>query len=634
MHGHIHDHHHGTEEKRLVSLWLTGSLIGAIFIANSYIIKYVMKQGDSVAAISAFIGALALGVPVIIRAIRDLIRGELHMNELVAIAVLACFARGEYTTAGIVAFLVLVGDIVEHRTAIGVHESIESLLRLTPARARLVDGDTEREINASDLEAGQMVRIRPGENVPADGVIREGTTTLDEATITGESLPVDKGIGENVFAGTSNLTGAVKVEVTRAGEDTTLGRVKHLIRDAEATKIPIMTVIDRYIGWYTPFVLMVAAIILAVTRDVNNAITALIVTCPCALILATPTAMVAALSAAARLGILVKDVRDLESSSSVTAIVFDKTGTLTTGMLAVSRISPVSGIDPDELLSVAAAAERHSNHPAARAVMNVTKEAGMDIAEPEEFREVSGSGVEATVAGCKVLVGRGDWLAESGVKMDKESALETGYSALFIARDGNFLGWIGLEDKVRPEARRAVESLKSWGMRRITMLTGDRESVAAKVSKDLGCTGYEAKCLPERKLEIVNNMKDSGYKVAVVGDGINDAPALAAGDIGIAMGAAGSDVAIDSATIALMSDDLGRLPMLFRLSRKTRWAVAENLILGGVFIVGGLCLAGFGVINPVIAAVLHVLGSVVVIFNSARIVRFGEDITPYRGRAG
>lgn len=627
----MHSHMHRPEEKQLVSFWLAGAFVGAIFIANSYIIRYVTGQGDSVAAISAFIGALILGLPVIVRAVRDLVRGELHMNELVAIAVIACFARGEYTTAGVVAFLILVGDIIEHRTAIGVRESIESLVRLTPAKARLIEGDEEREIEASSLQPGQFIRVRPGENVPADGVIREGTTTLNEATITGESLPVDKKTDDNVFAGTSNLTGAVRIEVTRAGEDTTLGKVRHLIKDAEATKIPIMTVIDRYIGWYTPFVLMVAAIILAVTKDVNNAITALIVTCPCAIILANPTAMVAALSAAARLGILVKDVCDFQTSSAVSAMVFDKTGTLTTGVLAAARVSPVPGVSPEELLRAAGSAERHSNHPAARAIIAIVNEAGIELAEPDGFKETSGMGVEAKVDKKKVLVGRRDWLLKSKVDMAGSDVDETGYSTLYVASGGKLLGWIGLEDKVRPEARKAVDHLKAWGVRRLTMLTGDREAVAKKVSDDLGCTDYEAKCLPERKLEVVNGMKSAGYKVAVVGDGINDAPALAAGDIGIAMGAAGSDVAINSATIALMSEDLTRLPMIFRLSRKTTWVVAENLIFGGLFIVGGLTLAGFGVLTPRIAAFVHMLGSWVVIFNSARIVRFGEEVEPYKG---
>ena len=615
----------------MVSLSLAGSFIGAIFIVNSYILQYTTEHAESLASASAFIGAVILGIPVILRAVRDVMSRELHMNELVAIAVLACFAMQQYTTAGIVSFLVLLGDIMEHRTAIGVHESIEELLRLTPTKARLIEEGREHEIEAAQLLPGQMIRIRPGENIPADGVIKEGTTALNEASITGESIPVDKGPSDTVFAGTSNLTGAVVVQVTKAGEDTTIGRVRHLIKDAEATKIPIMTVIDRYVGWYTPFVLMISAIIFMIRKDASDAITALIVTCPCALILATPTAMVAALSAAARLGILVKDVRDMEEASNVSAMVFDKTGTLTTGLLTVARLSPEPGVEADELLRVAASTESHSNHPVARAIMKVAKQAAIELIDSKDSSEVSGKGVEARLGSAKTMVGRRDWLIESGIEIGPETEEETGYSALFVARDGKFLGWIGLEDQVRAEARRATDDLKEWGLKRVTMLTGDRETVARKVAEDLGCTDYEAKCLPERKLEVVKDMKGSGYKVAVVGDGINDAPALAAGDIGIAMGAAGSDVAINSATIALLSEDLGRLPMLFRLSRKTRWVIAENLIFGGVFIVGGLCFAGFGFLSPIVAAVLHNLGSIVVTFNSARLVRFGEEVRPYRG---
>ena len=622
MHGHVH--HLG--EKKLIGFWLLGSFIGAIFIANSYILKYALKQGDSVAGICAFIGALILGLPVVIRAIKDLVRGELHMNELAAIAVLACFARGDYTTAGVVSFLVLVGDIIEHRTAIGVHESIETLLKLVPQKARLIEDGREREIEASSLKPGQTIRIRPGENVPVDGTIEEGTSALNEATITGESLPADKGVGQAVFAGTLNLTGAIKVRVTKIGEDTTLGRVRHLIKDAEATRIPIMTVIDRYMSWYTPVVLMISAIILAVTKDLNNAITALIVTCPCALILATPTAMVAALSASARLGILIKNVHDLESASQISSIVFDKTGTLTTGVLAVARISPVDGVTSADLLSTAASAESHSNHPMARAIMSVAKETALEIIKPGDYKEISGRGIEAVVADKKVFVGRHEWLRQNNITIDQNTEQDTDYSTLYVARDGKLLGWIGFEDKVRPEARKATEDLKNWGIKQIIMLTGDRYPVAKKVSEDLGCTDFEAQCLPQRKLEVVNGMKDKGEKVAVIGDGINDAPALAAGDIGIAMGAAGSDEAINSATIALMSEDLSRLPMLFKLSKKTRWAVNENLIFGGLFIAGGLCLAGFGVLTPIIAAILHNIGSFVVIFNSARLVRFGEHI--------
>jgi Cd2+/Zn2+-exporting ATPase len=479
-----------------------------------------------------------------------------------------------------------------------------------------------------------VIRIRPGEVVPADGEIVTGVTTMNEASITGESLPVDKGLSGQVFAGAVNLTGSVEARVTRVGADTTLGQVRNLIMDAEKTKIPLMRIIDQYIRWYTPVVIMIAFTILFFTQDMIPAITALLVTCPCAFVLATPTAMVAALSAAARLGILVKDVGDLEEAGRLNAIAFDKTGTLTTGQLAVTRLAPAPNVDPARMLLYAASAESHSNHPVAQAVVRVAREAKLDLPEASDIHEEAGKGVRAVVNGAQVMIGRETWLKDEKVDFSNltvDPKEMEGYSILYVAENRRVLGWIGLEDKARPEAKKATADLRKIGIRRLTMFTGDRWSVARRVAGELGCTEVEAECLPARKLELVRKMKDSGMHVAVVGDGVNDAPALAAGDIGIAMGAAGSDVAIHSASIALMSNDLQRLPFLIRLSRRTRTIVNQNLAFALVFIVVGLSLAALKILTPITAAALHVFGSFVVIFNSARLVRFGEEMTPYGG---
>ena len=558
------------------------------------------------------------------------------MSWLAALAIGACLALGLYKIAGIIAFLMLLAELVQRRTALGARRAIASLIKLTPTRARLIKKDGSEElIEAHRLSAGQRIRLRPGDNVPADGIIRHGQTTVDEATITGESLPVDKGEGDQVFAGTMNHTGAVEVEVTRAGEDTTLGRVRHLILDAEKTKIPLMRIIDRYVQWYTPVVIMLVAIIYVFTREPERAITAILVCVPSAFILATPTAMVAALSCAARVGILVKNVSDLEAAGKLTAICFDKTGTLTTGQLAVTRMTPTEGLDAAEFLKLAASAERHSNHPVAKAVVAVAQEAEISLVEPDELSETAGKGVRAKWGGHEILVGRYEWLQENGVTVDTTHVpqldQERGYSSLFVARDGAYIGWVGLEDKPRPDARQATEHLKELGIEHLTMFTGDRWSVARKVAGELGCTHVEAQCLPERKLELVSKLKSEGHLVAVVGDGINDAPALAAGDIGVAMGAAGSDIAISSATIALMSSDLERLPFLIKLSRKARKVVTQNIALGIVFIVVGLALASRGLIGPVTAALFQIVAAFIVVFNSARLVRFGEELQPFTG---
>ena len=431
-----------------------------------------------------------------------------------------------------------------------------------------------------------------------------------------------------VFAGTSNLTGALDFQVTKAGSDTTLGKVQSLIMQAEKTKIPIMRIIDRYIQWYMPTILMIAAIVLFFTRNMNQAITILVISCPCAIILATPTAMVAALSAAARLGMLIKNVVDFETAGRMTALVFDKTGTLTTGRLYVTKLTPAAGVDPAELLAEAAAAEQMSKHPAARALMEVAKEANLTLADSQSFRETPGKGVSATVNGSRIIVGREMFLKEQHIDVStvEDPALheEQGFSTLYVAKDNLCIGWIGLQDKTRPEAQRAVKALTDLGIKRVTMLTGDRSEVANRVAAELGCTDYKAHCLPQDKLAIVEQIKKDGHTVVVVGDGINDAPALAAGDLGIAMGAAGSDVAINSASIALMNDDLRRLPFLVQVSRKTRGVINQNLAFGVAFIIAGISLSKF--VPPGVAAFLHFASSLVVVFNSARLVRFGEDL--------
>ena len=433
-----------------------------------------------------------------------------------------------------------------------------------------------------------------------------------------------------VFAGTTNLTGAIDVKVTRAGDDTTLGKVQELIIQAEKTKIPIMSIMDRYVKWYIPSVLMIAAIAWFFTKHLDRSIAVLVVSCPCALILATPTAMVAAISAAARLGIFVKNVSDLEVAGKLTAMVFDKTGTLTTGRLYVTKLEPAEGTDPADLLRTAASAEKMSKHPAARALMNLAKEANVALMDSDGFEEVPGKGVRASVEGKIVLIGRDTFLAENSVDLSivSDPALheEEGFSTLYISRDGVCLGWIGMQDKTRPEAREAVAELSNLGLKRVTMLTGDRKEVANRVASELGCTDFRASCLPQDKLSIVKKIKDDGHIVAVIGDGINDAPALAEGDLGIAMGAAGSDVAINSASIALMNNDLRRLPFLINLSRRTRTVIAQNLLFGSLFIILGIGLTLAGVISAAVAAPLHFVGSLFVIFNSARLVRFGENL--------
>jgi len=631
-----HQHEHGPEcgcghdhEHSVTHLWQ--AVVGVVLVLNAYVVDWLFAQGGAVASASACLGSIILGYPIVVTAVKDLRVGRLSINELVAIAVLAAFASGNYKIAGVVAFFMLTGEIIESRTAEGARLSIESLIKLTPTKARRLKPDgSEEEVAAGELVVGDVIRIRPGDNVAADGVIQSGQGSFNEATITGESLPADKKAGDDVFAGTQNLTGVLEIRVSRAGEDTTLGRVRELILAAERTKLPIMKIVDQYMGFYTPLVLVIGALVWAFTHDLNRVIAVFVVSCPCAFILATPTAMVAALSAAARLGILIKNVADIELAARINAFIFDKTGTLTTGQLAVSRLAPAGEIKPAELLRLAASAEKYSNHPTARALAQLATEASVPLLEPKDFGEAAGRGVKAQVNGSTVLVGHAQWLKDNGVTEDFLKSVDLneteGWSLIFVARDHRCVGWIGLQDKTRAEAGESLADLKESGVRRVAMISGDRQPVVTRVAAEIGCEEAKGDCLPQNKVEFVRSVRAKGYRVAVVGDGVNDAPALAAGDIGIAMGAAGSEVAIHTATIALMNNDLRRLPFLVKLSRSTRAVINQNFLFGLLFIVVGLTVTSLGYIGPIPAAILHNVGSLIVIFNSARLVRKGEEL--------
>jgi Cd2+/Zn2+-exporting ATPase len=627
-------------ETRKASALLIFTMLGGLLVISSFVIEFgfisrLLFQQESAteyADIIALVGAIMLAAPLIGHAIAHL--GHGHMSELVALAIVAAIALGKYQEAGIIAFFMVLSNLIETRTALGARGAIEELLRITPDKAhRVLEDGTEEIVEAKDLHAGEIIRIRPGDNIPADGLVLKGQSIVNQANITGESLPVDKETGSEVFSGTSNLTGSLEVRVTKAGKDTTLGRVQELILDAERSRTPLMRMIDQYAGWYTPTIVMLAGVVWFFSEDkeqgIQTAITMLIVACPCALVLATPTAMVAALSCAARLGILIKNVLQLEGARSLTAVIFDKTGTLTTGELSVTQMKPAPGVDGAELLQAAASAEQLSKHPAALATVAIAKKAKIELQEAEDFQETLGRGVSARVNGDSIMVGRSSWLTESGVDMsimkDPEFAEPEGVSLLYVARNRRCVGWIGLEDRTRAGAREAIDRLRELRLRNLSMVTGDKWSVAKRVGAEMGCTEVLAEVLPEEKLQFVDDLRRRGHRVAVVGDGVNDAPMLAAADLGFAMGAAGSDVAIQSASIALMNNDLSKLPFTVRLSRATTRVVWQNILIGVIFIVVTMTLAIWGPLKPIGGAIAHTVVTAVVIFNSARLVRFGED---------
>ncbi|MBA2124117.1 hypothetical protein B9J78_04180 [bacterium Unc6] len=606
-------------QMNIVWIEIALTLIGGVLILNSYLAQQFLTSGQTAADASALVGSLLLSIPIFYNVIKDILSARMRMSELVALAILGCFAIGDFRTAGTVAFLLLFSELILTRTATGARASIEKLMHLTPSIAHLIKEEKEEDVPSSTLKPSDIIRVRVGESIPADGKVVSGYSSVQEASVTGEAIPSDKNIGDNVFAGTINLNGVIDVSITKVGMDTTLGKIQKLITDAERTKTPFMRIIDKYSVWYVPTILMIAGFILFFTKDITRAISAIIVACPCALILATPTALVAALSAAARLGILIKDVNILESSADISCVVFDKTGTLTTADITVSKIK-TKNISEDELLKYVYSVERHSNHPVAKAITDFAKQKEISFLDTKNIIETAGKGISAIIEDKTIKIGKHRWLETEAVKELEKEEEEAG---LYVSIDNRFSGVIYIEDKTRDDAKNATQHLKSIGCKHIFMLTGDKWNRAKKVADELGCTNVEAECLPDRKLSIVNLLKQK-YNVAVVGDGINDAPALAAGNIGIAMGAAGNDLAIDSANIALMNNDLGRIPDIVILSRKSKNVINQNLLFGALFVVTGLLLSGLGILGPVFAAILHTVGSIIVVFNSARLIKFGD----------
>ncbi len=607
---------------------LRTAMVGGCLVLNSYLLPLLFPDQRVAAELTAVAGAIVLTLPILITAFRDLIVGHVHMNELVALSILASMTGGNFRIAGTIAFFLLLTIIIESRTASGARRSIEQLIKLTPSMASLLEDGAEREVAVASLKVGDVIRVRPGDNFPVDGVIIRGETAVDQSSITGESLPADKEIDDDVFAGTQNLTGLVDMRVVKVGGETTLGKVKKLILAAESSRTPIVRVIDRYARYYTPTILMIAGLTWWFTGAMDNVVAVLIVSCPCALVLASPTATVATIAAAARLGILIKNIADIELAAQIRAFVFDKTGTLTQGVLSVARLAPAEGVEPAELLRVAAAVESASKHPVAVAMKNLAEEVGVATDKPESAKEIHGKGVEAEMDGMKCRAGRESWLKRCRVKFQgiEPPPSEEGMSVVHVSQGSKLLGWIGFRDTIREGAKEALNELKDSGVKRLAMVTGDRESVASMVAGELGIDEFEAEALPDDKVKFVERVQRVS-PVAVVGDGVNDAPALASGTLGIAMGAIGSDIAINSASIALMNNDLRRVPMLVKLARKSRFIVFENVVLGVLFVVGGVSLSVFGFLHPIVAALLHTTSTLLVLFNSARLVRTGEELT-------
>jgi len=617
-------HHELTSEK-----WIVLYMVGGLMVFATTIARWLNLADTQIAMIPAAIGALILSAGLFYAAGKELLNNRVSSSTLAAFAILAAIATGKYEAAGYIAFILLLFDQALRRTAWGARRAIEELVGLTPDIARVVDENGEREIGLEDVAVGMTVRVRPGENLPVDGTVLTGESMVNQASLTGEAVPVAVQEGTAVYAGTTNLSGGLDVTVTSVGADTTIGKVASLIEEAESARTPRQLLIEQVARYFVPVAAVTSLLVWWLTQDVDVAIVVLIVVCPSALLISSPTAMMAAFAAAARLGIMIKQTNDLEAASTVDTVVLDKTGTLTTGQFAVSKLAPAEGVSGADLLQAAADAEAQSNHPLAVSILDTAKQARVTPNPDARHEELHGRGVKATGEGFEIFAGRPTWLAEinEGIKGEIESVESKieGMSGVHVMRNGQYLGAVGLEDRLRYNAKGVLEKLRDLGIRQIAVFTGDRFSVAKRVGLTVGADSIEAECLPEEKHQLVNDLTAKGRRVLMVGDGINDGPSLAAADVGVAMGLSGSDIAANSAGIALMNDDLSRIPFLIMLGRKTRTIVAQNIALSIMVALIGLIIAATGQIGLGAAAFYHFLGDVIVIGNSFRLIRFGED---------
>ena len=626
----------GLERRLLVALG-GGVLLGTAWIGG------LLGVNAQIAQIPAFLGAIILVIPLLSGAWKEISTGRPGGDALATLAVLAAMASEMYLAAGFLALFLWAANLILSRTAWGAQRAIRDLVHLTPDTARRITTSGEEEtVSLSSLNKGDVVRVRPGENLPADGRVVKGASDINQASLTGEAVPVEVGAGLPVYAGTTNLTGQIDIEVTAVAAETTIGKVEALIREAESSKTRRQEIIEQLAGYYFWVVLMVAALVwFFATRSGEEAvraqaslraITVLVVTCPGGLLISHPTAMVAAFAAAARVGIMIKQTRTLEAAAEVDTVIMDKTGTLTTGIFAVSRLSPAEGVEGAALLQAAADGEQHSNHPLARSILDTARQANIEPAELDRYEEFHGRGVVAHASDGDIHVGRAAWLIEIDPAISSEVALVEekidGMSGVHVMRAGRYLGAVGLEDALRNNAAEAVAELRELGCRRIAMFTGDRLPVATRVAEAIGIDSVEAECLPEEKHQELKHLMERGHRTMVIGDGINDGPILATADVGVAMGLSGSDIATNSAGVALMNDDLRHIPFLLSLARRTRSVISQNIGVSLLLAVIGLALAATGTLLTLwIAPFYYALGYVVVIANSLRLVRFGEEFS-------
>lgn len=577
---------------------------------------------------AAWISVILCGIPIILEAVIGLVTAfDIKADVLVSIALIASLCIGEDFAAGEVVFIMQLGALLEDLTVAKARAGIEKLVRLTPQTARVIKNGKEETVSAERVRVGDILRILPGETIPVDGVICSGQTSINQAVMTGESMPVDKKEGDEVSSGTVNQFGAFDMEAVKVGEDSSIQRMIKLVQSANAGKAKIVRLADRWATWIVVIALSAALITGLITGEIIRAVTILVVFCPCALVLATPTAIMAAIGNATKHGFLVKEGDALERLAGVRIIAFDKTGTLTCGNPCVISVKSISeNFSENEVYRLAASAERLSEHPLGKAIVSSYQQRlTLPFLQAEDFQMIPGNGVSAMLDGRKILVGKEEFLKNEGITVarseDIRTYLQEGCTIICIAANKEHIGYIILSDMLRKESMETIEKIKQFGAEPV-LLTGDNENAAQHMARKLRMGEVYAGCLPEDKLQYIDGCRKNGKSVCMIGDGVNDAPALKMADVGIAMGGIGSDIAVDAADIALVDDKVGELPHLLSLSKRMMTTIKWNLTFSMILNFAAITLAITGILSPVVGALVHNAGSVLVIINSAFLLKW------------
>lgn len=600
------------------------TIVGGVFLVLSLVLPRV---GIDLPVDPAWATVVISGIPLLYLAVWRIIYNpgisKISSALLITVAMIAAIMIGDLFAAGEVAFIMALGAILEDMTTDRAKKGLKKLISLAPTQGRRIFDGKEEMIPAEEIKGDDILRILPGETIPVDGVIVSGETSVDQSIMTGESLPVDKNVGDEVFCGTINCFGAIDIRATKVGEDSSLQKLIRMVREAEDKKAPMARIADKCASWLVPVAMVIAIIAGIVTQDIVRAVTVLVVFCPCALVLATPTAIMAAIGQATKHGVIIKSGEALEKMGKVDTITFDKTGTLTYGKLEVSDIiSFEDGRDENTLLSLAASAEAKSEHPLGKAIVSCAKERGVEILESDSFRMTTGKGIYAEVSGRGLLCGNEKFLTENGVSISAEivAKLEElraqGKASILVADGKTCIGIVALSDVLRPEAAEMVSKLNGMNTSTV-LLTGDNKMTADYFASKVGISEIRAELLPEQKVENIVALQKSERTVCMIGDGVNDAPALKTADVGVAMGSMGSDIAVEAADIALMSDDISKIPYLKRLSNATVKTIKFSITLSMCINFLAVALSVLGVLNPTTGALVHNAGSCFVVLIAA-----------------